>query len=503
MVKILTTNQVKDLDRYTIEIEPISSIDLMERACLAFTNWFVSRYTSKNIGIVCGTGNNGGDGLGIARILKEKGFAIHVWVVRGDSKENADFKTNLHRLAGKLTVSEIISPTELPDFESCDVLIDAIFGSGLSRPVAGVYASVIEQMNGASAIKVAVDIPSGLLADQPSKSSIVKAHQTVSFQTPKLAFLFPENSQFVGDWIVLDIGLAKAYIDQLVGSNFLIDEDDVKRILRPRLRFSHKGTYGHALLIAGSHGKMGAGVLSARAALRSGVGLLTVHVPSSGYEILQSSVPEAMTSIDENENFFSSIPQALNYQSIGIGPGLGKNPKSAAALGRLLKDYAKPMVIDADALNLLSENREMISLVPPGSILTPHPKEFERLVGSWANDFEKLEKQRNFSIEKKAIVVLKGAFTSISSPSGTVYFNPTGNAGMATGGSGDVLTGVLTGLLAQGYPPEKAAVLGVYLHGLSGDLAVQQASMNSLIASDLINFLPGAFRKIQKEKPIV
>ncbi|MFN7793850.1 MAG: NAD(P)H-hydrate epimerase, partial [Cyclobacteriaceae bacterium] len=351
MVKILTTNQVKDLDRYTIEIEPISSIDLMERACLAFTNWFVSRYTSKNIGIVCGTGNNGGDGLGIARILKEKGFAIHVWVVRGDSKENADFKTNLHRLAGKLTVSEIISPTELPDFESCDVLIDAIFGSGLSRPVAGVYASVIEQMNGASAIKVAVDIPSGLLADRPSKGSIVKAHQTVSFQTPKLAFLFPENSQFVGNWIVLDIGLAKAYIDQLEGSNFLVDEDDVKRILRPRLRFSHKGTYGHALLVAGSHGKMGAGVLSARATLRSGVGLLTVHVPRSGNEVLQSSVPEAMTSIDENENFFSSIPQALNYQSIGIGPGLGKNPKSAAALGRLLKDYAKPLVIDADALN--------------------------------------------------------------------------------------------------------------------------------------------------------
>lgn len=503
MVKILTTDKIRALDRYTIESEPISSIDLMERACMAFTDWFVSQYATKNIGIVCGTGNNGGDGLGIARLLAGKGFSVSVWVVLGGAKETADFKTNLHRLAGKLTVSEIISPTELPDFESCEVLIDAIFGSGLSRPVEGIYASVIDRMNCANAIKVAVDIPSGLLADRPSKGSIVKAHQTVSFQTPKLAFLFPENSQFVGDWVVVDIGLAKAYIDQLEGSNFLLDEDDVKRILRPRLRFSHKGTYGHALLVAGSHGKMGAGVLSARAALRSGVGLLTVHVPSSGNEILQSSVPEAMTSIDENENFFSSIPQGLNYQTIGIGPGLGKNPKSAAALGRLLKDYAKPMVIDADALNLISENRELISLIPAGSILTPHPKEFERLVGSWANDFERLEEQRNFSIEKKAIVVLKGAFTSISSPSGKVYFNPTGNAGMATGGSGDVLTGVLTGLLAQGYPSEQAAVLGVYLHGLSGDLAVQQASMNSLIASDLIDFLPGAFRKIQKEKPIV
>lgn len=503
MVKILTTNQIKDHDRYTIENEPISSIDLMERACQAFANWFVSQYASKNIGIVCGTGNNGGDGLGIARLLAEKGFSVCVWVVRGDAKETADFKTNLLRLAGQLTVSEIISPTELPDFGSCDVLIDAIFGSGLSRPVAGVYESVIEQMNGASAIKVAVDIPSGLLADHPSKGNVIKAHQTVSFQTPKLAFLLPENSQFVGDWIVLDIGLAKAYIDQLEGSNFLVDEDDVKKILRPRLRFSHKGTYGHALLIAGSHGKMGAGILSARAALRSGVGLLTVHVPSSGNEILQSSVPEAMTSLDENDNYFSSVPKSLNYQSIGIGPGLGKNPQSAVALGRLLKDYAKPLVIDADALNLLSENREMISLVPAGSILTPHPKEFERLVGSWANDFERLEKQRNFSIEKKAIVVLKGAFTSISSPSGTVYFNPTGNAGMATGGSGDVLTGVLTGLLAKGYPPEQAAVLGVYLHGLSGDLAALEASMNSLIASDLIDFMPQAFRKIQKEKATV
>ncbi len=503
MVKILTTNQVKDLDRYTIENEPISSIDLMDRACMAFTNWFVSQYATKNIGIVCGTGNNGGDGLGIARILYEKGFAIHVWVVRGDAKETADFKTNLHRLTGKLTVSEIISPTELPDFTSCNLLIDAIFGSGLSRAVAGIYASVIDQMNCANAIRVAVDIPSGLLVDHPSKGNIVKAHQTVSFQTPKLAFLFPENSQFVGDWVVLDIGLAKAYSDQVEGSNFLIDENDVMKILRPRLRFSHKGTYGHALLIAGSYGKMGAGILSARAALRSGVGLLTVHVPRSGNEILQSSVPEAMTSLDENDTYFSSVPKGLNYQSIGIGPGLGKNPKSAAALGRLLKDYALPLVIDADALNLLSENREMISLIPWGSILTPHPKEFERLVGSWANDFERLEKQRNFSVEKKAIVVLKGAFTSISSPSGTIYFNPTGNAGMATGGSGDVLTGVLTGLLAQGYPPEQAAVLGVYLHGLSGDLAVQQVTMNSLIASDLIDFFPSAFGKIQKEKPTV
>lgn len=504
MVKILTTNQVKDLDRYTTENEPISSIDLMERACQAFSSWFVAEYgVGKVIGIVCGTGNNGGDGLGIARLLSEKGFAIHVWVVRGNAKETADFKTNLHRLAGKLAVSDITSSAELPDFGSCDVILDAIFGSGLSRPVAGIYAFVIEHMNGANATRVAVDISSGLLADRASIGSIVKAHKTISFQTPKLAFLFPQNSQFVGDWVVLDIGLAQAYIDQLEVVNFLVDEDDVKMILRPRLRFSHKGVYGHALLVAGSHGKMGAGILSARGALRSGVGLLTVHVPSSGNELVQASVPEAMTSIDENENFFSSFLQVLNYQSIGIGPGLGKNPKSAIALGRLLKDYAKPLVIDADALNLLAENRELISLVPVGSILTPHRKEFERLVGSWDNDFERLEKQRNFSIEKKAVVVLKGAFTSISTPGGIIYFNPTGNAGMATGGSGDVLTGVLTGLLAQGYRPEEVAILGVYLHGLSGDLAAQEASMNSLIASDLIDFLPSAFRKIQKEKEAI
>ena len=280
----------------------------------------------------------------------------------------------------------------------------------------------------------------------------------------------------------------------------MVERTDAVNILRSSTRFSHKGNFGHALLIAGSRGMMGASILSSRAALRSGVGLLTVHVPKTGNDILQGAVHEAMTSIDIHENYFSSIPDTLNYSAIGIGPGIGKDPKTVAAFHELLKAYHKPMVIDADALNILAANRELITCIYPQSILTPHPKEFERLVGMWMNDFERLEKLQKLSLSTKSAVILKGAFTSIALPDGKVYFNSTGNPGMATGGSGDVLTGILTGLLAQGYSFDTAAILGVYLHGLAGDLAIQELDMNSLIASDLIDFLPKAFRNLQKEK---
>jgi hydroxyethylthiazole kinase-like uncharacterized protein yjeF len=494
MLKILTTAQIKSLDGYTVEHEPVPSIDLMERACVAFVSWFTIRFNStKKIGIICGTGNNGGDGLGIARLLIEQGFLVNVWVVRGSVPESTDFRINFDRLKKVTKIGELTVEIGQRIFADRDVLMDAIFGSGLSRPPDGIYAQVIHALNETNAMRVAVDIPSGLMADKHSTGEVFQSHHTVTFQLPKLSFLFPQYASAVGEWHVLNIGLSNEFIHKAECNYFLLEESDVKALLRPRTKFNHKGNFGHALLIAGGHGKMGAAILSARAALRSGLGLLTVHVPRCGYEIIQSAVPEAMASVDDDENNFSAVPETKNFTAIGIGPGLGQTESSAKALQQLLKSSDRPMVIDADGLNLMGLNKGLVSLIPAGSILTPHPKEFERLVGKWANDFERLEKQIDFSRTNGAIVVLKGAHSSVSMPDGRVYFNNTGNPGMATGGSGDVLTGLVTGLLARGYTSEESALIGVWIHGLAGDLAQKKVGMEGLIASDIIDCLPEAF----------
>jgi NAD(P)H-hydrate epimerase len=501
MMRILSSQQVKALDAHTIQHEPILSIDLMERACRAFVNWFTEKFNGANsIAIVCGTGNNGGDGLGIARMLSEWRYPLKVFVIRGSS-ETDDFKTNYERLKGKAEIVEVTSLDE-DIFSGYDILIDAIVGSGLTRPVEGVFAQAIHFMNASDAIRIAVDIPSGLLADKVSKGEIFKAHYTVTFQLPKLAFLFPGNHAFTGVWCMVDIGLNKSFIKEQQTLHYYITTRDIKKILKPRSKFDHKGTYGHALLVAGSHGKMGAALLSGRAVLRAGVGLLTVHVPECGYIILQSSIAEAMASVDEHKHFITTIPVLDKYTAVGIGPGLGQDKLTVKAFRALLEDFRKPVVLDADALNILSDNRELLPLVPMGSILTPHPKEFERLVGKWTDDFDRLEKQKLLAKQLKSVVVLKGANTSIAAPGGEVYFNSTGNPGMATGGTGDVLTGILTGLLAQGYSSIDTAIAGVYLHGLSGDIAARERGMASLIASDIIDFLPAAFKRIVNEQKV-
>ncbi|MFZ6011950.1 MAG: NAD(P)H-hydrate dehydratase [Bacteroidota bacterium] len=499
MQKILSTQQIKALDAYTIRHEPIDSIDLMERACRAFVGWLSPRIdTSKKIGIICGTGNNGGDGLGIARMLHAWNYNVKVWVVRGTVPETEDFKINFRRIDGKLPVTEIVSEAVSSLFADCDVLIDAIFGSGLSRPVDGIYAQVIDAVNQSDVVRIAVDIPSGLVADGPSHGHIVRADYTVSFQLPKLAFLLPQSHLYVGEWTTVDIGLHKGAIKTAETENFYVTLKGVKKILKPRAKFSHKGSYGHALLVAGSYGKMGAAVLASRAALRSGPGLLTVHIPREGYAIIQTAVPEAMTEIDPHEKHFSTLPKSDVYAVVGIGPGLGQHADTVKAFRNLLESFRKPIVIDADGLNILAVNPEWLQLIPENSILTPHPKEFERLAGVWSNDFEKLQKQRQLARDLKSVIVLKGANTSIAAPDGKMYFNATGNPGMATGGTGDVLTGIVTGLVAQSYSSTDAAVLGVYLHGLSGDLVAMERGMYGMVASDLVDFLPSAFTKLTR-----
>ena len=500
MLPILSSEQIHQLDQFTTDQEKISSFELMERACQAFADWYVQRHNqTKRIAIVCGTGNNGGDGLGIARLLKEHHYRVHVFVIDGKGKRSADFLTNLEKAKDTLQVTEITEFLPNNFLNGFDVLIDALFGSGLSRSLDGIYANAIEEMNQSKSTKIAVDIPSGLMADHVSTGAIFKADRTVSFQLPKLTFLLPHNNQYVGEWSLVDIGLTSSFYKQIDVPYFLTTKKSVKNLLQVRKRFSHKGNYGHALLIVGSYGKMGAAILSARAALRSGLGLLTVHVPASGNQLLQMSAPEATTSVDQTEKYFTALPADLNFTAIGIGPGIGQADETVVGFKKLLSGYKAPIVLDADALNILSQHPSLLKQIPANSILTPHPKEFERLVGAWKDDFNRLQKQIDFSKRINCVIILKGAFTSISLPNGKVYFNPTGNPGMATGGSGDVLTGILTGLLAQGYSAEHTAILGVYLHGFAGDLAAQELGMNSLIASDLIDSLPQAFIKLQKE----
>lgn len=497
MLKVLSSSQTKELDQATIEREPIAPIDLMERACHAFVDWLTPRFPNhKTVGIICGPGNNGGDGLGVARRLKDLGYAVKVWIVRGGVKETDSFNVNLKRLSSNVVCHEIVAESDRGLFGDCDLLIDALFGSGLSRPAGGLFAQVISCINDTDAVRIAIDIPSGLFADAPSSGPVVMADHTITFQLPKLAFFFPENGRWVGRWHIVDIGLNKEFIQSSAVENYQVTEQSIRQIIKPRKQFAHKGDFGHGLLIAGSFGKIGAAVLGASAAIRSGIGLLTVHIPACGYQIIQTSVPEAMASIDTQQNIFSSPPPMGHFAALGIGPGLRTDSETVVALAKVLKQFKKPMVIDADALNMISANRELLELIPEGSILTPHPKEFERLAGTWANDFERLGLLRRFSKELKSIVVLKGAFTSIACPNGNIYFNATGNPGMAKGGSGDVLTGILTALMAQGYPSRDVALLGVYVHGLAGDIAAVELGLEGMTATDLVNRIPLCFKKL-------
>jgi len=495
VIKLFTSDQIKAWDATTIRDRGITSFELMQRACRAFVTWFTERYdASHEVYVVCGTGNNGGDGLGIALLLHEWNYPVQVFIVRG-TNTTPDFDTSLTLLNGKVTVKEITS-SEF-DVPTGSIVIDALFGTGLSRELDGKYVQIIKKLNELDVIRVAVDVPSGLRIDAPVSGEIFRADHTVTFQAPKLAFLLPQSSVFTGQWHVVDIGLSKAFVKEAKSGYFLVTQKSVRRIVKPRTPFSHKGSYGHALLIAGSTGKMGAAVLAARAALRAGVGLLTVHIPATGNVIMQSSVPEAMTQQDVSQNFFTACEVESFYTATGVGPGLGQAPETLQGFKDLLTQRTKPMVLDADALNLLATDAELLSKIPEGSILTPHPGEFMRLVGAWLNDFDKLKKQIALAETTKSVVVLKGAYSSIALPDGSVYFNSTGNPGMATGGSGDVLTGIVTALLAQGYPAAQAALLGVYVHGLAGDLAAREIGETGLIAGDLINYLPYAFKKLE------
>jgi len=500
-MKILKADQIRSWDQYTIGHEPIASIDLMERAAakcfewLDNNGWFVNPFT-----IFCGKGNNGGDGLAIARMLAGRGCKVSVYILEFGHKGTDDFQANLARLHQypAVDIHFIQEESIFHTLSQETVIIDALFGSGLTRPLEGFTARLVDHINNSGCAVIAIDVPSGMSVDQSSKGNkIVKANYTLSFQCYKLAFLVAENATFIGDVVILDIGLLPGFLTSFEAELELIDRSIIRSIYKPRNRFAHKGNFGHAMIIAGSYGKIGAAVLAAKSCLRSGVGLLTCFVPKCGYDILQTSVPEAMVMTDTNSSIITKINNdVLKYDSIGIGPGLGTASETRAAVKELISIYKKPMVLDADALNGLSMEKNLPPL-PSGSVLTPHPKEFERLFGESKDDFEKIEKTLSNAKLLNCLIVLKGHHTFIACPNGKGYFNNTGNAGMATAGSGDVLTGMITSLLAQEYNSEDSSILAVYLHGLAGDIAAKEISQEAMIAGDIIDSIGNAFKQLE------
>jgi len=503
-MKIFTSKQIAKIDAYTIEHEPISSIELMERASGELFKWIVARFPApQNCKIFVGPGNNGGDGLALARMLSDKNYTVEVFLVIISDKRSKDADANLQRLKQSSAVDlyELSSADAMPWIFSDDVVIDALFGSGLLRPLDGLALEVVKAINAGEANVISIDIPSGLMGEDNSQNSsrgIVKADFTLSFQFPKLAFLFPENAGYVGEWEVLPIGLHPEIIQSETTPYKMLNREFVKSLLMPRKKFDHKGTYGHGLLISGSYGKMGAAILASRASLRSGIGLLTLHIPRLGYQILQTAVPEAMVSIDRSDIIFTEFPDLSQYKAVAIGPGIDKKQNSFRAIIDLLKEIKVPMVIDADAINIIGEHPELKDDLPMGCVCTPHVKEFERLVGKTTDNYTRNCKQREFAKLHGITLILKGAYTAISWPEGTCYFNPTGNPGMATAGSGDVLTGIILSLLSQGYSSHIAAIIGVYLHGLAGDLASEKVGVEALTASDIIDYLPKAWLYLKK-----
>ncbi|MDT8400985.1 MAG: NAD(P)H-hydrate dehydratase [Bacteroidales bacterium] len=505
-MKIFSSEKVREIDAYTIKNEPVQSIDLMERAAKALFNWYVDHFgRSGTVVVFAGPGNNGGDGLALSRMLADADFNVRVFYLAFSSKMSKNLSLNKERLInqGKAEYNKIIEPDDFPLIRPGDVIIDAIFGSGLTRPAEGLSAEVISKINNAGARVVSVDIPSGLFGEDNTGNNpdtIVRADYTLTLQFPKLSFFFPGNQHFVGKYYILPIGLHPAKISSTPTDYNLIDTSFVAGILKNRNKFDHKGNFGHGLMIAGSCGKAGAAVLASHAALRTGLGLLTAHVPRPIAEVIHAALPEAMVQCDQSDLMVTEIPGPEKYDAIGIGPGLGTKPNTRKGVRDLLEKYKGPIIIDADALNIIATENGLKELIPEDAVLTPHPGEFRRLTGSDGQGYASLLQQQEFSKKYKCVSVLKGAHTSVCLPDGRVWFNSTGNPGMATAGSGDVLTGMILALLAQAYRPSEAAIAAVFIHGLAGDLAAVKNGFESLIASDIIFNIGNSFKKIRQNK---
>jgi ADP-dependent NAD(P)H-hydrate dehydratase / NAD(P)H-hydrate epimerase len=502
-MKIFTSAQIHELDKYTIENEPILSIDLMERSSKALTHAIIDTWNNRTpIVVFAGPGNNGGDALAVARLLAEQGYKVEVYLfnINGHLSEectiNRDRILNNKKIFGFTEVKQEFDP---PKLENETLVVDGLFGSGLNKPVTGGFASLVKYINASPAEIVSIDIPSGLMTEDNTynvRTNIIRADMTLTLQQLKLSFLFAENQQYLGNIKVLDIRLSQEWIKNADTKFYMIEENDIRARILPRDDFAHKGMMGNALVIAGSYGMAGAAVLASKACLRSGAGKVTVHTPKRNISIMQITVPEAVIQFDKDETYFSEAIDCEDFDAMAIGPGLGQAENTGVALIAQLRRTQAPTVVDADAINILANHRAWLQQLPKDIILTPHPKEFERLAGHCTDSYERIVKARDLAEHLQAYIIIKGHHSTLCMPDGRIFFNSTGNSGMATAGSGDVLTGIIVGLLARGYKQGDACMVGMYLHGLAGDLAAKELGKESLIASDIINYLPQAFKMI-------
>ncbi|MGW9685941.1 NAD(P)H-hydrate dehydratase [Flagellimonas sp. 2504JD1-5] len=506
-MKIFTAKQIYQADKFTIAKQQIASDELMERAALQLFEWMHSRLQGAQVTIqlFCGIGNNGGDGIALARHLHEHGYNIKVHVVNYSEKRSKDFLLNLERLKDRKIWPEFINEEAcLPEITPNDIIVDAIFGIGLNRQPENWVGNLIGHINTSSAFVLAVDIPSGMPMDRKpwNPSHVIEASYVLSFQAPKLVFFLPETGVYVNQWEILDIGLDQEFIATTEVGYELVAKPAVLGMYRPRLKFSHKGTYGHSVIVGGSYGKIGAVQLASKACLTMGSGLVTAYVPECGYHSLQTAVPELMVLTDDEDDKIVQIDIPFEPSVVGIGMGMGTDEETYKAFGEFLKKIPTPIVIDADGLNILSKHPKLLKEVPKQSVLTSHPKELERLIGIWKDDFEKLEKAKNFAAKYNCILLIKGAHTMIVD-SNKVYVNTTGNPGLATAGSGDVLTGIITGLMAQGYDSLQSAIFGVYLHGLAGDIKASRVGYEALNATGIIDSIGEAYMELLRppERP--
>ena len=478
----------------------------MERAAIQLTDSIVAEWDKDmKVVVFAGPGNNGGDALAVARMLAVRGYNVSTWLFNTSGRLSDDCKKNRDRLKDVKQVASFVMVTDEfdpPTLDAQTLVVDGLFGSGLNKPLTGGFASLVKYVNASPAKVVSIDIPSGLMTESNEynvKSNIMKADVTLTLQQPKLSFLFPENQQFIGHVEVLDIGISQEGIDKTDAQFYILEKSDITPCLKRRDPFAHKGSMGHALLVAGSRGMAGAAMLAAKACLRTGVGKVTVHTPACNTLPLQIGVPEVVLDVDSDTNVVSEAVDTDCFKAMGIGPGLGTNENTAIAVIGQMRRAQCPIVVDADALNILAAHKAWLQQIPVGAILTPHIGEFDRLEGVSTDSYERLSKAMLLAERQHAYIVLKGHYTAIITPGGRVLFSPTGNPGMATAGSGDVLTGIITALLARGYTQGEACAIGTYLHGLAGDIAARSLGEESLIASDIINSLPMAFKELSNE----
>ncbi len=502
-MKIFTSQALQELDIATCEAQQISSIDLMERAAELVTDELNSRFIpAQRFVVMAGPGNNGGDALAVARMLIERGYRkveVFLFNVMGKLSHDCDEERKKLITIDGVDFTEVEKEFTPPYLSDRDVVIDGLFGSGLNRPMMGGFVAVARYINESGAFVVSIDLPSGLFGEwnsHVSRRDIVHANLTLGFQLPRLSFFFEENQDILGECKLLDIDLDQAKIKEMVSDYRLVEGRNIRPLLHKRLPFTGKRDYGSAIIFSGSTGMMGASVMCAKAVLKSGAGLVTVHGPKGGLQIVQTAVPEAMYEPDHGEHYVSDMRLHHDHQAIAAGPGLGTNDKTIDALESLLKTGSSPLVLDADALNCISRRPALLTMLPAKTIITPHIGEFDRLFGEQCSSEDRLKTAIEVSRKYNIVIVLKGHYSATVRPTGKVYINPTGNPGMATAGAGDVLTGIITAFLAQGYVPEHAATIGVFVHGLAGDLASEEIGEFGVTAMDIASNVGRAIKMI-------